>query len=147
MLRSNMGLDKAEVWKEYLLDMSVILYSSSSSSYAHSSVRTAAARPGFYTSHAPNARPPMQCLVCVHHSPSPLHTPSTFHPLIIKISASYVSPALGGRPQSALPATSLISSNLLPSLTTLYRIILGSRPSVFRTVCWVLDEESKRRMK
>lgn len=58
-----------------------------------------------------------------------------------------LSPTRGALPQSALPATSLISSNLLPIFTKLYRIILGSSPNVLLTACCVLALESKRRMK
>jgi len=48
---------------------------------------------------------------------------------------------------SALPATLLISSSVLPIFTTLYLIIRGSKPSVRLTACCVLALESNLRMK
>lgn len=89
------------------------------------------------TCHAPKRHSPMPCSqvqlsvsLCISH--------------LIRV-IRYQLPATPGH--SAFPPTSLISCNLLPICTTLYRIILGSRPSVRLTVCWVLALESKRRMK
>ena len=50
-------------------------------------------------------------------------------------------------PHSAVPPTSFMSSNVLPSFTMLYLIIRGSSPIVRFTACCVCAELSKRMMK
>lgn len=90
----------------------------------------------------------------LHHLSPDLHLSLSHPPGLLHLESSsfaslplQLSPTRGALPQSALPATSLISSNLLPIFTKLYRIILGSSPNVLLTACCVLALESKRRMK
>lgn len=92
-------------------------------------------------------------LTSLHHLSPDLHLSLAYSHVFSTSYSSFASlplqfsPTRGALPQSALPATSLISSNLLPIFTTLYRIILGSSPNVLLTACCVLALESKRRMK
>jgi len=78
-----------------------------------------------------------------HFTPSPGHS----FPILCLPSPFFHITTPSYAPQSAFPATSFTSSNVLPIFTTLNRNNRGSKPSVRCTICCVCALESKRMMK